>query len=319
MKKIMVFDVGGTEVKYSVVGEDLSINDSGYFPTPNVKGDNVKALWEGEGVDEAYEDFLDKLCEVYRPHAGETEGIAMSLPGFIDTQNGRQCGGGALPYIIRRDIAKDLSAKAGCAVRIANDGKCAALAEKKSGSLTECKNASVFIIGTGVGGGLIINDRVLNGTHFTAGEFSFFRVNMDGDWSDRKNTLGDVCSTRGLLLEYRKAKGLPKDADMDGRRFFEQYNAGEKEAVDTLKLFCRRVAMTIQNLTFLLDLEKIAIGGGISKQPALLEGIRKAIDDLDANSGLVYDPNMPKAEVVSCHYSSEANQIGAYFLFLEDI
>ena len=204
-------------------------------------------------------------------------------------------------------------------MKIANDGKCAALAEKKGGSLAGCKNASVFVIGTGVGGGLIINGQVLNGPHFTAGEFSFFRVNMDGDWTDRANSMGDVCSTTGLLAEYRRAKGLAKDEPVNGRQFFEQYAAGEPEAADTLALFCRRVAVMIQNLTFLLDLEKVAIGGGISKQPALIEGIRREIEDLNANAGLIYDPHMPKAEVVPCHYSSEANQIGAYFLFSEEM
>ena len=54
----------------------------------------------------------------------------------------------------------------------------------------------------------------------------------------------------------------------------------------------------IQNLTFLLDLERVAIGGGISKRPELLEGIRKALKELDENSGVVQDKNMPVAGVV---------------------
>lgn len=297
--KLMIFDVGGTEIKYSVMDESLTQTNTGKIPT----------------VDDDYESFLDRLEEIYRQHADEVEGIAMSLPGFIDSDLGKQIGGGAIQCIIRTDIGEDLSKKCGCPVRIANDGKCAALAEQRSGVLKDYQNAGVFIIGTGVGGGLIINGKLLNGPHFTAGEYSFLRVNEDGDWSDRWNTLGDACSTRGMLLRYREAKGLPKDAPMDGITFFENVTKGEKEANEVLERFCRNVAMQVQNLTFLLDLEKVAIGGGISKQSALIEGIRRQIDDLHKNSGEVFDPNMPKAAVDVCRFGNDANQVGAYYLY----
>ena len=317
--KLMVFDIGGTDVKYSVVDEQLRMPVSGKFQTPKVRDSEGNPIWEGDELNLAYDAFLDQLKSVYEEYGKETEGIAMSLPGFIDSANGRQCGGGAIPYIIRRDIGKDLSERCGCPVRIANDGKCAAMAEKNSGSLKGCHNASVFIIGTGVGGGLIINDRIINGSHFTAGEYSFFRINLDGDYTDRENSMGYACATTGLLLEYKKKKGLPKEDETDGKLFFEHYLEGEPEAVETLKNFCHRVAVTVQNLTFLMDLEKVAIGGGISKQPALIEGIQKALDEIHENHGVVYDPNMPKATVVPCRYSSEANMIGAYYLFSEEL
>lgn len=314
--KLFVFDIGGTEVKYSVIDDSLQLHDPGYFPTPKTADediDNAKVL------DAEYEAFLNRLAEVYASHADEVQGIAMSLPGFVDIKHGRQCGGGALYYIIRRDIAADLSRKCGCPVVIANDGKCAAVAEQKSGSLKGCENAGVFIIGTGVGGGLIIHGKILNGAHFTAGEYSFVRMNMSGSWAERGNTMGDICSTRGLLDGYRKARGWDADHEVDGRQFFADYDSGVAEAGKVLEEFCFQVAGSIQNLVFLLDLEKVAIGGGISKRHELIDGIRAALGKLHDNSGLVYDPNMPVAEVVPCFYSSEANQIGAYFIFCEEM
>ena len=77
------------------------------------------------------------------------------------------------------------------------------------------------------------------------------------------------CSTSGLLSGYRARKGLPADAPMDGRIFFESIHAGEAEANEALRSFCRAVAVQIYNLNVLLDLEKVAIGGGISKSPSL--------------------------------------------------
>ncbi len=65
---------------------------------------------------------------------------------------------------------------------------------------------------------------------------------------------------------------------MDGRIFFEAVHAGETEANETLRSFCRAVAVQIYNLTVLLDLEKVAIGGGISKQPILVETLNEVYE-----------------------------------------
>ena len=77
--KVMVFDVGGTEIKYSVMDEQLNRADAGSVPTPG----------------DTQEHFLATLEALYRPHAAEVDGIAMSLPGFIDAEHGVVRGGGA--------------------------------------------------------------------------------------------------------------------------------------------------------------------------------------------------------------------------------
>lgn len=297
--KLMVFDVGGTEIKYSVMDETLERRQSGSVPTPMT----------------SQKDFFDILCELYAPHRDEVEGIAISLPGFIDSENGICRGGGALRYNHGKEIAGPLSARTGCPVHIANDGKCAALAELKDGALKGCRNASVFIIGTGVGGGLVIDGKVLNGKHFTAGEFSFMRV-TNTDWDDPGTTSGMVCSTTGLLDLNRRFNNFSWDPLLNGKQFFDKVNAGDPGAKVVLDKFCRQVAMQIVNLTILLDLEKVAIGGGISKQPILIGTIRKCLDDMYDNPSPYFDPGLPKTEVVPCRYGSEANQVGAYYYYL---
>ena len=101
----------------------------------------------------------------------------MSLPGFIDVKNGRCNGGGGLFYNHGTQVGKLLEEKCGCKVVLENDGKAAVKAEYYYGSLKGCTNAAVFIIGTGVGGGLIIDGKVVKGRHFTAGEYSFMNLN----------------------------------------------------------------------------------------------------------------------------------------------
>ncbi len=296
--KVMVFDVGGTEIKYSVMDEQMHRTDAGSVPTPM----------------DTQEHFLDVLYGLYDPHRSEVDGIAVSLPGFLDPETGIIHGGGALLYNVGTPVGPRIAERCGCKVHMENDGKAAAAAELWQGSLQGCGNAAVFIIGTGVGGGIIINGELVRGGHFTAGEFSFVMTNADM-CDDAGQLVAMRCSTTSLLLQYRAKKHLPADAPMDGIRFFEAANAGEPEAVETLQQFCKAVAVQIYNLTVLLDVEKIAIGGGISKQPLLLQMLRSAYAELcDALPD--FAKTLPRTQIVPCCFSSEANQVGAMYTYL---
>lgn len=300
--KVMVFDVGGTEIKYSVMDDTMNYYESGSVPTPS----------------DSQEHFLETMAEIYRPHRDEVDGIALSLPGFIDAEHGVVKGGGApsIVYNIGTPVGPRLAEKCGCKVWIENDGKAAAIAELQRGVLKGCSNAAVFIIGTGVGGGIIANGQLVRGVHFTAGEYSFVNTNAEA-WDAPDQNMACQCSTSNLLKWYRARKALPEDAPLDGRSFFAAANAGEPEALEVLRRFCHAVAVQIYNLTVLLDVEKVAIGGGISKQPLLLESLRSAYDGLYASrAGQAYMEGLPRCQIVPCAFSSEANQVGvaaAYF------
>lgn len=85
-----------------------------------------------------------------------------------------------------------------------------------------------------------------------------------------------------------------------------------------LERFCKMVAVQIYNLTVLLDVEKVAIGGGISKQPLLLDDLRRVYAELFASRGeSPYMIGLPRCEIVPCHFSSEANQVGALYTYLQ--
>ena len=180
--KVMVFDVGGTEIKYSVMDEQFHREDAGSVPTP----------------DDTQEHFLATLEALYRPHAAEVDGIAMSLPGFIDAEHGVVRGGGApsLLYNIGTPIGPRLAQRCGCRVFLENDGKAAAIAELQQGALKGCTNGAVFVIGTGVGGGLVINGQLVRGIHCTAGEYSYLHTNAD-DWRNGDKTVALQCSCAG--------------------------------------------------------------------------------------------------------------------------
>ena len=352
--KVMVFDVGGTEIKYSVMDEQMNRFDAGSVPTPQ----------------DTQEHFLDTIYALYAPHKDEVDGIAMALPGFVDANTGYVSNGGALLYntgtqvgqlvrercgcrvtlendgkaaaiaelragalqgccnaavfIIGTGVGGGIIAngqlvreRCGCRVTLENDGKAAAIAELRAGALQGCCNAAVFIIGTGVGGGIIANGQLVRGVHFTAGEYSFVNTNAD-EWENTEKTMACQCSTKYLLKWYRARKGLPADAPMNGKLFFDAANAAEPEALEVLERFCKMVAVQIYNLTVLLDVEKVAIGGGISKQPLLLDDLRRVYAGLFASRGeSPYMIGLPRCEIVPCHFSSEANQVGALYTYLQ--
>ena len=191
--KIMVFDVGGTEIKYSVMDEQMHRTNSGAVPTPQ----------------DTQAHFLDAVYRLYAPHKDEVTGIAMALPGFVDNRTGYVSNGGALLYNTATPVGQLLAEKCGCPVILENDGKAAAMAELANGALKDCCNAAVFIIGTGVGGGIIANGQLVRGVHFTAGEYSFVNTNAEA-WDAPDQNMACQCSTSNLLKWYRARKALPE-------------------------------------------------------------------------------------------------------------
>lgn len=291
--KLMVFDAGGTEIKYAVMDEKMHIYERGYVATPK----------------DSFDHFAQEIYDIYAGFGNDCEGIAMSLPGFVDTDLGRVNGGGALRYNQRTEVGRLLEEKCGCRVVLINDGKAAAEAEYALGALKGCQNAAVFVIGTGVGGGLIINGEVVTGRHFSAGEFSFVNVDQD-NFGKADSCLGNICSTTSLLNRYELLSG----EKIDGRAFFKRLENDEfaKKALDE---FACDIAKQIYNLYWLLDLEKIAIGGGISRQAILIDKINEKFRTILNDCFVPYFPKIISIDIVPAAFGNDANMIGAFIAY----
>lgn len=223
-------------------------------------------------------------------------------------------------------FAAQVEARLGVPVTIANDGKCAAAAEGWTGALAGVENGLVLVLGTGIGGGIILNGKVLMGAHAAAGEVSGlvsdiskmadddFKLTSVERYSEAPLWAG-MASASGLIFEYARQKHLPTGSPMPtGEEIFAAYNAGEPEAQKALKIFARRVAVGILSLQNVLDVEKVAIGGGISAAEALLPAIQAELDWLFERCTVM--PTV-KPELVRCRYGNDANLIGALKLFFE--
>lgn len=293
--KVLAVDIGGTFIKYAYMREDMTILDRGKVETPKT---GREKLIETIGA------LYDKMPVL--------DGIAISMPGIIDSENGYCVMGGALRYNDDFYLRHSLYQRCPVKIHMENDAKCAAMAEAAEGSLKNVKDGFVIIIGTMIGGGFIKDHKLHRGRHFSAGEVSYINTVRDGI-PDFEHVWGNRCGTPALCRMYAEQKKLDTDK-VDGIRFFEAVNAGDEEAKECLEHFTKEIAVQIFNLQNVLDPERFAIGGGISAQPVFLEYIRENLKKL--YSACPY--SVPQAEVVCCKFQNDANLIGALQCFLAD-
>ena len=294
--KIAVIDVGGTFIKYACMNEKSEILSRGKVPTPQ----------------DTSEKFVDALVEIYNLLPG-VEGMALSLPGIIDSENLHCVTCGALHYNDNFFVGKAIKEKIPeLNLSMENDAKCAGMAEASVGALQDVEDGFVLVFGTGIGGAFIKNHTLHRGHHFSAGEVSFLLTDKDAPQMINEFRWGNQCGVPQLCELYAERKNLHSQ-DVDGEKFFVAANSGEPVALKCLELFTRRIAIQIFNIQMLLDPQKFAIGGGISAQPIFIEYLRKNIDALAQDTDLYF----PKPEVVACKFQNDANLIGALHCWLE--
>ena len=202
-----------------------------------------------------------------------------------------------------------------------NDGKAAALAELWKGSMKDVEHGAVLTLGTGVGGALIIHHQLYRGRHFSAGEFSFVSADFEAGYDISEGffqaklwaTLGSV---KSLCMKYAMMKNEDPET-MNGRILFERANAHEVEAKACIEQYCRDLAIAIYSLQAIIDVERIAIGGGISKQELLFTCLKEQMQKQFVSIAPFSAVILP--EIVACEFSSEANLVGALYHYLYEI
>ena len=295
MKKILAIDVGGTFIKHAVmVGtRSFKITAQNKIPTPK----------------ESHEKFLETLANIFNAY-DDVEGIAVSMPGIIDTFKGVCISSGALEFSNGHFIAEEIQNMCGVSVTVENDANCAALAEIRSGSLVDVKDALVLVFGTAVGGAIIRNKELYRGAHFCASEVSYTLKNMDGAINE-ENFYGLDLGALAFQKSCAKILGMPEE-EVTGEMIFDLIDENDDDMLDALYKYAHRVAVKIFNLQMILDPERIALGGGISARQSFIDAIQDKLDELFADA-----PDfLPRPEIVACKYRNDANLWGALYRFL---
>lgn len=292
----LALGIGVHHILWGVVTPQMTLLDHGDLPRQCVDASDLVAT----------------LTELIEPYAGEVRCVCVSVPGTVDVADcqGMVVGGGRLSYLDGIDLGAELSLACGLPVCIENDGKAYALGEYAAGALRGSSVGVVLVIGSGIGGGIVVDGHVLRGAHSFAGEFSFVRhTPILGEYRAR-DAMAGLCSWQGLRRSVLAAKGLDDDDTIDGLQVFDWINAGDDEALRGLHSYAKDLCTWIFNLQCILDPDVVAIGGGISVQPALLEALHISMRSMMADLQL---PQIPKPRIVLSELGEDAKLVGAVY------
>ena len=291
----LAIDIGGTFIKYAVITESAEIKSKGKKPTDIEHLDVV----------------LDTLEEIWHENEDSNPaGVAISMAGVLDVDRGYAYHGGGVRCIHDLEIVKILEERLKVPVTIENDAKAAALAEVWKGNLSDVRNGIVIVIGTAIGGAVIIDHKVLRGKNLMAGEFSYITLGEPGkpSWDD---TWGLTGGAPGLIRMTAAKLGVDADT-LDGVAVFDLVNGGNEDARAALHEYTDLLAKQIMNLQVIINPERFVIGGGISCQPVLFEELSKSVQ-------LITDTflgHVPAPDIMPCRFFNDSNLIGALYAHL---
>ena len=237
-------DVGGTKCLGIVIDVDAEISSEHdiirevRYPTPHASK------------------LVDTLTELVI-ELGEVETISVGVPGLI-TLDGVMRASPNIPGSVDVAVKSELTTKLRRPIYVDNDGNAAALAEWRFGAGRGARNMWMVTLGTGIGGGHVVNGEVQRGVNGFAGEIGHMVVHPDGPRC--------TCGRKGCWEVYASGRGLRMLASGEpGENVIERARHGETDAVAVLEAYARWVAIGISNVTNVSDPDVIVIGGGVSE------------------------------------------------------
>lgn len=287
-QKILAIDIGGSAIK-SGLWENDELMELPSFETPKT-WDEMKA-------------YLKSLVNEHQI----TEGVAISAPGAVNVEEGVIYGVSAVPYLHRFPIKQELTEFLGVPVSFQNDANCAALAEVWQGNAKGLESAAMMIIGTGIGGGVVINGELRTGANLFGGEFGYQIMN-----NETLETLSDLGSPVAMAKRYSRIKA--DDRRYTSKEIFDLAEAGDELAQEQIDLFYNALSIGIYNILISLDPDRVLIGGGISTREDLLLNIEERVQELLLQKGA----KELKSSIMPCKFLSQANLIGAVYQFLTE-
>lgn len=300
MTQYLTFDIGGTNLKYALIDEKGRIIEKKRMKTST----------------EDLDSFMDSMYIVGDKYEGKFKGIAVCAPGKIDTEHKTIYFGGALQFLDGLNLEETLGKRYHVPITVENDGKAAALSEQWLGELRDVDDGVAITLGTGVGGGIIVNHRVVHGWTFQAGELSWMITNSSIGTQNRLAYAGTSCSAVNMIRKVNLALGNATDLD-NGKAAFDAINDGNLRATALFNRYCRNVAIMIINIQTIINASKFVIGGGISAQPILIEEIDNQLHKIIENSPMI-GKQMIVPPVVAAKHGNDSNLYGAlYALLLE--
>lgn len=305
-------DIGGTGVQAGVVNENGQILFRKECPTDVLSG--------FEKIMEDINQLVRTMLEENGVQISEVKSIGFGVPSFINKKGQVTCVNLGWK---EEDFINTLKSKfPEINVYAENDATVAALAEAKAGSMKGCDVGVMYTLGTGVGGGIIINGKVFNGAHNMGSEIG--HVIVDTNYFDcncgNNGCLETFCSATAIIKYAKKLIEEGNDSkilelannnieNINAKNVFDAYRLNDKVAIETINRFKEYLAKAIAGMINTLDPEVISLGGGVSRAgDIILDGLDELV-----RKYIIYK-NEDFADIVIATLGADAGIVGAAFL-----
>ena len=256
-------DLGGTKIEGVALAADGSIPVRLRVATP--RHDYAATV-----------EAIASLVETIERQMGATASVGIGMPGAISPATGVVKNANST-WLNGRHFKEDLCARLGREVRLANDANCFALSEASDGAAAGAGCVFGVIIGTGTGGGVVVNGQVLTGPNAIAGEWGHNALPWPTD--EEREVPVCYCGRRGCIETFLSGPGLALDHErhtgqsLQAAQIVERAEAGDAGAETTLRRYEERMARALAGLINILDPDVIVLGGGMSKIARLYENV----------------------------------------------
>ena len=258
-------DLGGTKIEGLALGDDGRELVRHRIAAPRGNYDHTIA---------AIVDVVSRLEHATGLHGS----IGVGIPGAISPATGLVKNANST-WLIGQPLERDLAAALGRPVRLANDANCFALSEATDGAAAGATVVFGVIIGTGTGGGLVIDGRVVAGANAIAGEWGHnpLPAPEPGEWPGPPC----YCGRSGCIETFLSGPGLTRDyvahggGEMPAAAIAALADRGDAGALAALDRYARRFARAIATVINVVDPDAIVLGGGLSHMRRLYEEVPK--------------------------------------------
>ncbi len=278
-------DVGGTKIAGAVVARDSSLRASLTVATPVAGVQLVAAV-------------ADLVGRLQAESGEEILALGIGLPSLIDSRTGRVQMSANID-LADIDVRAELREQLGIPVVLENDANLAALAEHRVGAGREHGDIVMLTVGTGVGGGVIVADKIFRGGSGTGAELGHMVVQADGPRCQRN------CPNRGCLETMCSGTAIARDAGMSAEQVVDLARQGDAAALAVLDRAGRYLGVGLSSLANIFNPDAFVIGGGVGAAGDLLLG--PATDEYRSRA---LPPNA-RARVVLAALGPRAGAIGA--------
>lgn len=281
MKNYLSFDIGGTEIKFSVMTEDYNILTKGRFPSKGPMG--------GQYI------LDDIIAKVETLKSFNPVGIAVSSAGVINSKTGEVLSAtNTILNYIGMNVIEYLNEKTNLPVSILNDVNSMALCESTLGAAQGHKVAIALTIGTGIGGAIIINNHVFEGAGYNAGEFGLMKFGP--------NKYESLASTSALVSSVQEKLGNLVENGVD---VFKLYDEKNPDVIKFVHNFFDHLSDGIANLSYAFNPDIIVIGGGITARDSFIKELTAFLEPKLSNHLRKY------TKLTAAKFRNDAGMIGA--------